>query len=610
MRITDPTDDAGSAKVATGVEGLDDILGGGLTPHRVYLVEGNPGSGKTTLALQFLLEGARAGERGLYVTLSETKEELSGVAQSHGWTLDGCDVCELIPSEESLLPDAQPRMFHPSEIELGETTRQVLDEVERVKPIRAGVGAAILTEESLADGGDGRLAETLRGQPAWSEAPLLVLTGGGADSPVALRALETLGNVTLLERPVRVTALVSGVRAALRARQRQYQVRDYFAERERVAEALREADRRKDEFLAMLGHELRNPLAPIRNALEVLRLHCDGDPVAVQMGEMMLRQVTHMVRLVDDLLDVSRIARGKIELRKERLQMAPVLLRAAEGARPFLDERRHRLEVVLPPEALWVEGDPARLEQVLANLLSNAAKYTGPGGLIRLSAAREGDEVVVRVRDDGIGIRPEMLTRIFEMFAQADRVPGRMAEGLGLGLSLVKNLMEMHGGTATARSDGPGRGSEFEVRLPAAATPEGAAAAARPSRQKMASIRVLIVDDNEDAAHSLALLLRLSGGHEVRVAHDGQAALAAAREFRPAAVLLDIGLPKGMDGHEVARRLRGEAATGAAFLIAVTGYGQEDDRRRSREAGFDAHLVKPVAPDALQELPERAARRG
>ena len=199
------------------------------------------------------------------------------------------------------------------------------------RELRAGVGAVILTEESLANGGEDCLTEVLSGQPAWSEVPLLVLTGGGADSPVALRALETLGNVTLLERPVRVTTLVSGVRAALRARQRQYQVRDHLAERERVAESLREADRRKDEFLAMLGHELRNPLAPIRNALEVLRLHCDGDPVAVQMGEMMLRQVTHMVRLVDDLLDVSRIARGKIELRKERLQMAPVLLRAAEG---------------------------------------------------------------------------------------------------------------------------------------------------------------------------------------------------------------------------------------------------------------------------------------
>jgi signal transduction histidine kinase len=478
------------------------------------------------------------------------------------------------------------------------------------RELRRGVGAVVLTEESLAEDGERQLAEALARQPAWSELPILVLTGGGADSPLALRALETLGNVTLLERPVRLTALTSALRAALRARRRQYQVRDHLEERERTAAALREAARRKDEFLAMLAHELRNPLAPIRTGLQILRLRCKGNAVVEQVGGMMERQLSHMVRLVDDLLDVSRIARGKIELRKERVELAAVVARAVEGVRPALEERQHHLEAALPAEPVWLDADPARLEQVLANLLTNACKYTEPGGHIHLAGVREGDEVVLRVRDDGIGIRPEMLTHIFEMFAQADRVPGRLLEGLGLGLSLVKSLAEMHGGTATAFSEGPGRGSEFVVRLPA---PDGAGVGAgvRPSASAPVGrpLRVLIVDDNEDAARSLGALLHLLGGHEVRLAHDGPAALTAVREFQPEAVLLDIGLPRGMNGYEVARRLRQEAGAEAPFLVAVTGYGQEEDRRRSREAGFDAHVVKPVAPEVVQEMLARVGGR-
>jgi two-component system, sensor histidine kinase len=335
------------------------------------------------------------------------------------------------------------------------------------REIEAGAGAAVLTEESLAGAGETGLAQILARQPPWSDLPLLVLTAGGADSPVALHALETLGNVTLLERPVRLTTLVSAVQAALRARRRQYQVRDHLAERETATAALKEADRRKDEFLAMLAHELRNPLAPISNALQVLRLRPNRDPVIEQMSGMMERQVNHMVRLVDDLLDVSRIARGKIELRKERLLLASVVVCAVESARPAMDERRHQLEVVLPDEPLWVEADPVRLEQVLSNLLTNACKYTERGGRLRLEAARQGEEVVIRVKDNGIGIRAEMLSRIFETFAQADRIPGRLLEGLGLGLSLVKSLVELHGGSVAAFSAGPGAGSEFVVRLPA-----------------------------------------------------------------------------------------------------------------------------------------------
>ncbi len=364
--------------------------------------------------------------------------------------------------------------------------------------------------------------------------------------------------------------------------------------------ALVDADRRKDEFLATLAHELRNPLAPIRNAVHILRLEGAGQPVVEQMGAMMERQVQHMARLVDDLLDVSRISRGKLELRKGRIDLAEVAARTAESTRPFLQERRHHFEVDIRREALLVEADPARLEQVLTNLLHNAARYTEPGGRIQLTVAREGTEGVIRVRDNGIGIRPEMLGRIFEMFTQADRVAGRAQEGLGLGLTLVRRLVEMHGGSVAAFSEGPGRGSEFVVRLPlaSAAPTEGTApvpaAASRP-------LRVLVVDDHVDGAESLAQLLRLDG-HEVRVAYDGPTALEVAQAFQPQAVLLDIGLPQGMNGYEVARRLQLLPDLDGALLIAMTGYGQEEDRRRSVAAGFRAHCVKPLGLEELRGL--------
>jgi signal transduction histidine kinase len=465
-----------------------------------------------------------------------------------------------------------------------------------------GAGAAILTEEALADDAAGCLADALTSQPAWSDLPLILLTGGGADSPVALSALETLGNVTLLERPVRVATLVSAARAALRARRRQYQVRDHVAERERVAEALREADRRKDEFLAMLAHELRNPLAPVRNATQVLRLKCGDDPVVNHVGQMLERQVAHMVRLVDDLLDVSRVSRGKIELKRESVELGAVITRAVESVRPQLDERQHRLDVSLPGEPLRLLADPARLEQVLTNLLTNAAKYMEPGGRIGLTVHREKADAVLRVSDTGIGIRAALLPRVFDIFQQGDRLPGRVSEGLGLGLTLVKRLTEMHGGTVAVRSEGPGRGSEFTVRLPLAAgeaTPEGAPAGGSVGSGR--PLRVLLVDDNVDGAESLAVLLRMDR-HEVRVTHDGPSALEAAAAFVPQAVFLDVGLPDGMDGYEVARRLRSLPGMGRTLLVALTGYGREEDRRRSREAGIHEHVVKPADPAALREL--------
>ena len=481
------------------------------------------------------------------------------------------------------------------------------------REMEAGAGAAVVTEEALGGDGETCLSEALGRQPPWSDFPLIVLTGGGADSLAAARALETLGNVTLLERPVRVATLVSAVRAALRARRRQYLLREHLAERERIAEALRSADRRKDEFMALLGHELRNPLAPMRTSLHVLRLHCGDDPVLAQLGAMLERQVGHMVRLVDDLLDVSRITRGKVDLRVETVELADLVSRSVDSVRPFLDERRHRLEVVLPATPVRLNADPARIEQVISNLLSNAGKYTEVGGHVRLTAEARGDHVEVRVRDNGIGIRPEMVSQIFEMFTQADRVGGRLREGLGLGLTLVRSLVEMHGGTVSVSSDGPGRGSEFVVRLPLAAPSQAARAAGGPAaaseRPAGNGVKVLIVDDNEDGAKSLALLLELAGGHDVRVAHDGPAGLAAAGALRPDVVLLDIGLPNGMTGYEVAGRLRGEVGLTDAFLVALTGYGQEEDRRAAAAAGFNAHWVKPVAPTAVIDLLSQVARR-
>jgi PAS domain S-box-containing protein len=374
---------------------------------------------------------------------------------------------------------------------------------------------------------------------------------------------------------------------------------------------LREADRRKDEFLATLAHELRNPLATVRNALYVLQLPGADAASAARAREMMGRQVEQLVRLVDDLLDVSRVMHGRVALRRERVDLATVLTRAVETARSAIDAAGHELTVALPAEPVWVDADVVRLTQVVGNLLHNAAKYTERGGRIALGAGREGDEAVIRVRDTGIGIRPDMLSRIFDLFVQTDRAADRSQGGLGIGLTLVRRLVEMHGGSVRAHSDGPGTGSEFVVRLPArpAASVEPSAngppaPAAAPQR------RVLVVDDNADAAESLAMLLRLEG-QEVRVAHDGPAALQAVGAERPDVIFLDIGMP-GMDGYEVCRRLRQQSGLDGAVLVALTGWGQEEDRSRGREAGFDRHLVKPVGMETLQEVlaglsPEGAA---
>jgi signal transduction histidine kinase/ActR/RegA family two-component response regulator len=377
---------------------------------------------------------------------------------------------------------------------------------------------------------------------------------------------------------------------------------EQIAEREQAERALREANSRKDEFLAILAHELRNPLAPIRNSLEIVREANYTGKTAGQAYKVVERQVSHLVRLVDDLLDASRVTRGKIALQKEPFDLAIVVARAVESSRPFLDSRNHTLELALPETALPVEADLVRLEQVLINLLNNAAKYTPAGGHVWLIVEKEAGQAVIRVRDTGIGIPPEMLPKVFDLFTQLDHTLARAEGGLGIGLTLVRRLVQMHGGAVEAFSEGTGRGSEIVVRLPLrgeerpAAEPEkrSGTAVCRSSR------RILVVDDDEDSADSLALLLRLSG-NDARAVYSGDQALAAAEEDRPEVVLLDIGLPE-MDGLEVCRRLRQELGLNEELVIAMTGYAQEEDKRRSREAGFDHHLVKPIDPQFLRRL--------
>lgn len=443
------------------------------------------------------------------------------------------------------------------------------------------------------------------------------LLGASVKDPELLAILQQLGLRSYLGVPLSVRGKVLGVLTFIAAESgRRYQASDRavaedLAHRAAVAienaqlyANLREADRVKDEFLAMLAHELRNPLAPIRNALHILKLPAVNGALLDQAREMAERQVQHMARLLDDLLDVSRISRGRIELRREVIEVAPLVQRCVEAVRSLFDERRHQLQVSLPAEPVWLEGDPTRLEQVITNLLNNAAKYTDPGGLVRLTGTRDDGGLVLRVRDTGIGIAPEVLPHIFDLFVQGERRLDRSQGGVGIGLTLVKRLVELHGGTVQAASAGPDRGSEFTVRLPALPRavkhePTKLQTQIAPSSRPPAH-RILVVDDNVDAADSLATLLRL-GGQTVQVAYDGPAALHAAQSLHPQIVFLDIGMP-GMNGYDVAQRLRRQPESRAALLVALTGWGQESDQQRSFEAGFDRHLVKPIEPSTLEAV--------
>jgi PAS domain S-box-containing protein len=614
--------------------------------------------------------------------------------------------------------------------EAGVSCTLCADLAQLLREMARGAGAVLVSEEAL--GSESQLlhlGERFARQPPWSDLPVLLLSHPGADSPVLRQAVRVLGNVTVVERPVRVAALMTAVHTALRARQRQYNAREHLGELDHVARALREsegrlnglfanaavgiaeiaadgrltlvndslcrllgekrerllslplsaiaheedredvaslvarlargeldtfvgerrfvrrdgetiwlklslalageargegarcvaviedvterkhaeedlreADRRKDEFLATLAHELRNPLAPIRNSLHIFRMAGIQDPAVARVADMMERQVGHMVRMVDDLLEISRISRGKIELRKERVELAAVLRNAVDTSLPLIENARHKLAIEVPGEPLLLEADPVRLAQVFANLLNNSAKYTPAGGEIAVRVQSEHGMGVVRVRDNGEGIPPTMLNRVFNMFTQVNT--GKRAQGgLGIGLTLARTLVHLHGGTIEAASEGPGRGSEFVVRLPlalegrdAAQPPhDGERAAPPPAMQ-----RVLVVDDNQDAADSLGMLLQFLGA-EAMVVHDGRSALAAMKSFRPTVVLLDLGMPE-MNGLEVARRMREDPEARRTTLVALTGWGQREDRRRTHEAGFDYHLVKPADVGTLQSI--------
>lgn len=449
-------------------------------------------------------------------------------------------------------------------------TEAVLAELAR------GAAALLVVEEVIAGAAMAPLKRFVDAQPAWSDLPFLVLTKRGADTLEAQRALEQLGNVTLVERPVRTIALISAARSALRARERQYQVRL--------------AEQRKDEFLATLAHELRNPLAPIRTSMTIIRrLRPCGE--VEKLADIVDRQVVHLTRLVDDLLDVARITTGKVALNSMRTTLAAVITHALEIASSSVQEKGHLLEVSQPHEAYALDADHARIVQSVANLLVNAAKYTPAGGTISLVAMVEGPVVTFRVRDNGRGLEADSLNRIFEMFAQA-KSPDEPLSGLGIGLNLARKFAEMHGGTISAASEGLGKGSEFVLTLPVVA---GVQAPDAPAADPAADCggdgrRVLVVDDNSDAADTLEALLQMEG-FAVTVAYDGASAVHKVEAEHPDIVLMDIGMPR-MDGYEAARVIR--AGGRPVRLIALTGWGQELDKARAQEAGFDYHFVKPV----------------
>jgi signal transduction histidine kinase/ActR/RegA family two-component response regulator len=450
------------------------------------------------------------------------------------------------------------------------------------------------------------------------------LLGASARDDEELRILRSLGLRSYMCVPLKGRGKILGIMSfALSESERHYTPKDLeFAEElaRRAAVAidnaqlyaeLRAADRRKDEFLATLAHELRNPLAPIRNALQILKMPRLDAATGQEVRDVMDRQVDQLVRLVDDLLDVSRVMRGKVELRKEHVELASVIARGVETAMPLIEVQGHELSVVVPTESMMLVADPVRLAQVVGNLLANAAKYTEANGHIWVSAGRDGDQVSLSIRDNGIGIEPDMLPHVFDLFVQLDRAATRSQGGLGIGLTLVKNLIEMHGGSVEARSAGLGEGSEFIVRLPLSSVEHridsGDDVDGRQVDGSSSGHRLLVVDDNEDAANSLALLLKLKG-HHVEVAHHGTTALKIAENYRPEMIFLDIGMP-GMDGYEVARRLRQHPELKNVVLAALTGWGQQEDRRRSAEAGFDHHLVKPpelkLVDSLLSDLGQR-----
>jgi signal transduction histidine kinase len=430
--------------------------------------------------------------------------------------------------------------------------------------------------------------------------PVVVLTGGAGRE--ARRAVLHAGAQDYIGKdwltPSGLTWVVENAIERM-AMARQLLLRDQALRRNE--KSLAEADQRKDEFIALLAHELRNPLAPVRVGSQVLR-QTDDVKTKLDTLNMIDRQLGHMARLVDDLLDVSRITNSKVLLRLEKISVRSVADAAVEVAQPLMDAGRHELTLDLPPQDLWLDADPTRMAQVIGNLLNNAAKYSDAGGRISLRFWQEADQVVIEVKDDGLGIPPDKLEEVFEMFTQVNQTLDRSQGGLGIGLALVKRLVEMHNGTVAARSVGEKQGSTFIIRMPCAAPPLNILEIAPLAPESASEIcrRILIVDDNVDGATTLSIMLGLSG-HQTRTAFSGREALAIASEFKPEVVFMDIGLP-GMNGYEVVRRFREDPLLSKTFMVAVTGWGSEQDRIRSRNAGFDEHLTKPVEPAAFDDI--------
>ena len=477
-----------------------------------------------------------------------------------------------------------------------------------VEEIGKGAGAVLVAEEALSHADQLLLAARMSGQPRWSDLALILLTIRGGATPTVGSALRALGNITLLERPLRAWALLSVVRSALRARARQYELRDQFTELERVVIALREAettlreaDRRKDEFLASLAHELRNPLAPIRNCVGLLKMAKEPDAKLISVTRDVIdRQSLQLSRLVDDLLDLSRITRGTVSLQRRQVALADIVRNAVETSDPALRAAGVKLEQANPVPSGHLDVDPVRIAQAISNILNNAAKFTPEGGTVLLDAACKEGVATIRIRDNGAGIDPQMIRGIFDLFVQEHRPDGRWKAGLGIGLTLVKRFVELHGGSVSAASEGPGKGSEFIITLPCVVEASCDKPPAATEGESMEVRPILVVDDNRDNARTMSELLGALG-FDVRIAYDGEEALSRVREAVPDIVLMDIGMPE-MDGFEVARRIRSHPGGDDCVIIAMTGWSQEDYRARARSAGFDHHLVKPVDLDRLKKL--------
>ncbi len=513
-----------------------------------------------------------------------------------------------------LVDDQPPKLLTYETIlsQLGENLIKASSATEALQCLLKNEIAVVLVDVCMPDLDGYELAAMIRQHPRYQKTSIIFVSAIMLTELDRLRGYES-GGVDYVPVPVvpeilraKVSVFAELYRKTRALERLNEELEERVAERTAALEAstaaLKEADQRKDEFLAMLAHELRNPLAPIRTAVQLLRLRELAESQRARARDVIERQVEHLVDLINDLLDVSRITRGVIALQREPLLVGAIVARAVEIARPAIDAKQHELFIGLPDESLAVDGDRTRLVQVIANILHNAAKFMEPRGKIRLTVTRDANHVVIKVSDTGIGIAPEILPTIFELFTQAHTRAERSEGGLGIGLALIRRLTEMHGGTVTAYSEGPGRGTELTVRLPVLAAhlaTDVHEPVATPDLPQIPSRRILVADDNDDAAESLTLRLQLAG-HDVRTAHNGAEALAIAGEFKPQIVLLDLGMPK-MDGYATAREIRKRPWGKHATLIALTGWGQEKDRQRTEEAGFDRHLVKPVAEVELFE---------